>query len=177
MLLVSTTYGFAQTGASNKIRRTLTISEIKKSFPYNKAKSIKLVSFKFHYPEPEAVDHEALEYQPQIPKTNGTIDLTKMFEVKTLDNKIEEKLLSILMNKDTEDTNEISFCYEPRNGIVFFDEADNVIGYIEICFECLQYKVEPTTITVTTLYPMEFDALRSIFKEVGITYGTLQSED
>jgi hypothetical protein len=179
LILVSATYCFGQSGEQTKKRSKLTISEIKKLFPYNKTKSIRLVSFKYDYPkpDPDTVDGEVPMYLPEIPKTNGTIDLTKMFEVKTLDQKAEEKLLGILVNSDTKDIAEVAFCYAPRNGIVFFDELDNIVGYIEICFECLRYQAEPTTITVTTLYPKEYDALRDFFKEVGITYGTAQSDE
>lgn len=151
----------------------MTISEIKKSFPYNKTETIKLVSFKYDYPGFDTIKLESAPYEPEIPKTNGQIDLSKMFEVKTLDNDAEEELLHLLMNYDDQDTNDIAMCYEPRNGIVFFDNGERVIGYIEVCFECLQYKKEPTSITVSTLYPHEFKALQEFFKKAGIVYGTV----
>lgn len=148
----------------------MTISEIRKSFPYNKTETIKLVSFKY---ELDTAGEAIPVYEPKTPKTNGQIDLSKMFEVKTLDNEAEEKLLHLLMNYDDQDTNEVGLCYEPRNGIVFFDNSGHIIGYIEICFACLQYKTEPAGITVSTLYQEEYEALKDFFKEAGITYGTV----
>jgi hypothetical protein len=32
-------------------------------------------------------------------------------------------------------------CYEPRHGIVFYNNQNALIGYIEICFECSQIHV------------------------------------
>lgn len=153
----------------------MTISEIKKSFPYNKTATIKLVSFKYDYPVVKESDTTELEipvYEPEMPKTNGQIDLTKMFEVKTLDEERETELMRILMNYDHQDTNSVAFCYEPRNGIVFFDKDQHILGYIEICFECLRYKTAPSSITISTLYPDEFETMRSLFERAGITYGT-----
>ena len=100
-----------------------------------------------------------------------------MFEVKTLDSEGEKELMRILMNYDSQDTSSVAFCYEPRNGIIFFDKVGRIIGYIEICFECLRYKTLPDTINVSTLFPDEFEKMKILFKRVGITYGTSASRD
>ena len=158
----------------------MTISEIKRSFPYNKAETIKLVSFKSDYPavkESDTTETEIPVHKPEIPKTNGQIDMTKMFEVRTLDDEGEKELMMILMNYDHQDTNSVAFCYEPRNGIVFFDQDQRLLGYIEICFECLRYKTDPSTITISTLFPDEFKALKTLFKGTGIIYGKDEARD
>lgn len=142
----------------------MTISEIKKKFPFDKAHTIKLVSFKHNYPVMQESDTvEIPAYEPEIPKTNGTVDLTKMFEIKTLDRELTTRLLDILVNYDNEDReSEVALCYEPRNGIVFIDKTDKVIGFVEICFECLQYKVEPSTLTVPNFCSEKFEALKGL---------------
>ena len=150
-------------------------SEIKKSFPYNKTETIKLVSFKYDYPavnESDTTEMEIKAYEPQTPRINGQIDMTKMFEVKTLDEQGKEKLMKILMNYDHQDVNEVVFCYEPRNGIVFLDKKQQIIGYIEICFECQKVKPEPSNVTISTLFPDEFKTLKRFFRGAGIMYGT-----
>jgi hypothetical protein len=180
LILVSTSYCFGQSGDYCGKKKKLKNLEIKKQFPYNETELIKLVSFKYDYPEiqSDTGDIEVPDYQPEIPKTSGKLDLTKMFETKTLDSKLTEKLLDILVNYDNEDRqSEVAFCYEPRNGIVFLDKEDNVIGYVEICFDCLRYKVVPNSMNVTRFCTEKFDALKNIFKEVGITYGTIHSGD
>lgn len=156
------------------------LSEIKKSFPYNKTEIIKLVSFTYNYPkanESDTAEMKIQAYEPETPRTNGQIDMTKMFEVKTLDAQGEETLMKILMNYDHQDTNEVVFCYEPRNGIVFMDKDQRIIGYIEMCFECLKFKSEPSTITICTLFPDEFKMLKRFFREAGIMYGTNDARD
>ena len=179
LILLSTIYCFGQSGKYCGKKKKLTISEIKKKFPFDKAETIKLVSFKHAYAVMQESDTvEVPVYEPEIPKTNGTVDLTKMFESKTLDRNLIDKLLYILVNYDNQDReSEVAFCYEPRNGIVFIDKTDKVIGYVEICFDCLLYKVEPSTLTVTKFCSEKFEALKSIFKESGISYGTVRGVD
>ena len=179
IILLSTICSFGQSGDYCGKRKKLTISEIKTRFPFDKTYTIKLVSFKHEYPVIKESDTVAVPiYEPEIPKTNGTVDITKMFESKTLDPKLTDKLLDILVNYDNEDReSEVAFCYEPRNGIVFMDKTDKVIGFVEICFDCLRYKVEPSTLTVTDFCSEKFDALKTLFKESGISYGTVRGVD
>lgn len=174
MVIVSAAHCFGQTGAYCGKKGKLPISEIQKQFRYNRTKSIKLVSFKYEDPElqSDTADIEVPAYHPEIPKTNGAIDLTKMSEVKTLDDKTADELLDILVNYDNEDRpSEVAFCYEPRNGILFLDSGSSVVAYIEICFECLRYKVEPSTATVSHFCTEKFDALKTLFRKAGVNYG------
>jgi hypothetical protein len=160
--------------------RQMKLSEIKKSFPYNNTETIKLVSFKFDYPvvnESDTTEMKIKAYEPETPRINGQIDMTKMFEVKTLDQQGEGKLMKILMNYDHQDVNEVVFCYDPRNGIVFLDKDQQIIGYIEVCFECRKVKTEPSKVTISTLFPDEFKTLKKFFRDVGITYGTNDTLD
>jgi hypothetical protein len=95
-----------------------------------------------------------------------------MHEVKTLDKSMADKLLDILVNYDNGDNGlEIAMCYEPRNGIVFLDRSEKVLGYIEICFDCQQLKIEPKTLPVASFCNEKMDVIQGIFIKTGITYG------
>src|SRR5689334_8254910 len=104
--------------------KRLSIAEIKKQFPFNSTETIKLVSFK-----PDTPQADSIIVEPEIPKTNGQIDMTKMFEVKTLSDKQEDKILNILLNTKPPKTIQVVFCYEPRNGIIFLDKDEKILGY------------------------------------------------
>lgn len=131
LILLSTVCCLGQGQNDKKKAKQMTISEIKRSFPYNKTETIRLVSFKYDYPVVNESDTiEIPVYEPEIPKTNDQIDLTKMFEVKTLDEQGEIELMRILMNYDHQDTNSVAFCYEPRNGVVFFDKDQIILGLL-----------------------------------------------
>lgn len=148
------------------------LTQIRKSFPYNTMHAIKVVSFKG-----EMID--SLYEERKIPKTAGKVDLQKMFEVKTLDKELTKKMLDILVNYDAvgDGDREVMMCYEPRNGIVFVDKANNVLGYIEICFECQEFDVEPRTITLGAFCEEKLDAIQGIMIKAGITYGMTRTLD
>jgi hypothetical protein len=178
LFLVSTACCFGQ-DAKNKSKQ-VTISEIRKSYPYNKTDTIKLVSFKYEYSvlkESNTTELEIRADEIETPRTDGQIDMTKMFEVKTLGEQEEENLMKILTNSDHQETNEVMMCYEPRNGIAFLDKDQRIIGYIEICFECLRFKTEPGNVTINTLSPTEFKMLKTLFKRAGIVYGTNEGQN
>ena len=75
-----------------------------------------------------------------------------------------EKLKNSLINCKTK--NWVAACYDPRHSILFYNEKDEIFGYIEICFEC--NRVESTSnlkfISECALSQEE------LFKEFGITY-------
>lgn len=42
---------------------------------------------------------------------------------------------SILLHRNSNSQTVLS-CYNPRNGVLFYNEIHQVIGYLEICFQC-----------------------------------------
>jgi len=58
-------------------------------------------------------------------------------------------------------------CYEPRNGILFYDKNNLILGYLEICFACrevvgLSYPGD------TNLTETQFQDLKKLFVELGL---------
>jgi len=151
-------------------RKRKDLKGIKKQFPYNYMHEVKVVSFKG-----QEIDSILLR---KIPKTGGKVDFKKMFEVRTLDADLADKMLDILVNYDNGTRSMVvMMCYDPRNAIVFLDKSDNVLGYIEICFDCQQYEIEPKTITLGGFCTEKMDAIQGIMQKAGITYGMVRSTD
>lgn len=151
--------------------RNLSTADIMSRFPFSKAKVIKVVSFK-------KPSKEAIEWQ--IPKTvNGKIDMTRLFEVKALDASQTARLMDILMNygyvplssNKAEKNVRVNLCYYPRHAILFEDRGSNILGYIEICIECLRYKTQPETLDVGEFCFDKYKLLEDFFRDVGIAYG------
>jgi hypothetical protein len=142
------------------------IEKIKKKFPFNELKTIRLVSFK----------REKEEDERKTPKTNEQIDFRKMFENVLLSADNESVLLDILFNYNNDLKNEdISWeaasCYEPRNAIVFMDNKGKVLGFVEVCFDCKRYVIEPKSMAIGEFCDEKFDRLKDIFGKSGIKYG------
>jgi hypothetical protein len=74
------------------------------------------------------------------------------------------KLKEELMNSKVE--NWEAACYDPRHAIIFYDNKNEVFGYVELCFDCNGSYYSPNMEIISK------PALRQekLFKEFGITY-------
>lgn len=62
------------------------------------------------------------------------IDFSKITCKEIVSNK--EDLFQILISSTKNTSHERGICYEPRNGVLFFDKGGTLLGYLEICFAC-----------------------------------------
>lgn len=74
------------------------------------------------------------------------------------------KLKNELINSEVE--NWEAACYNPRHAIIFYNNKNEVFGYVELCFDCNGSYYSPNMEIISKL------ALRQekLFKEFGITY-------
>ena len=64
----------------------------------------------------------------------------------------------------------------PRNAILFYDNENKLIGFIEVCFECRNYRTTDKRITLGEECNQKFDMLKEFFVECGIKFGTIEKE-
>lgn len=107
-----------------------------KNYPFNKAAEIKLVSFNYEGGQIE----DTAYINPLLLK--GKFHAICRFpfkEIKSINYLQTDSLTDILFNYGyiKEPTIEdLTKCYVPRNGILFFNEKGKVFEFIEICFAC-----------------------------------------
>jgi tetratricopeptide (TPR) repeat protein len=111
-----------------------------------------------------------------VPLKDGQVDISRFFEVKRVDEKDKDELFKILVNYDyspsaTNIKSTAYFCYDPRNAILFVNKRGQIIGYVEICFECNGYKVMPRNLEIGRFCDEKFNALKEQFAKSGIDYG------
>jgi hypothetical protein len=147
------------------INKKLTTKEINERFPFfAQTATIKLTSFRNENPE---------EHDAELPRKKGKINMRKMHEVVTLNKDLTDKLLDLLINYDNpSDNNGVILCYEPRNAIIFCDRENEIIGAVEICFECHRFKAEPPNLPLGQFCNEKFDVLQGFFRSAGIQFGT-----
>ena len=139
----------------------LSPAERKNKYPFNTAEKISIISFNADL--------------GQTPITNDTIHRSKTNDFIALSSEQIEDLTDILYNYNyAKKTNLISEqkvgCYYPRHAIVFTDQADKVLTFIEICFECREIKTALQTESTGLFCEGKYDLLKSFFIAIGINY-------
>lgn len=122
-------------GGSQHINTTrYKLSERRAAYPFKKATAIKLASFGPVKPK-NSEDWERFE----LPMENDTICLSKLNQLLQLNQSQIDTLTDILYNtcyRNTINTVNAMACYFPRNAILFMDQDNHMMEYVEICFEC-----------------------------------------
>ncbi|MDF3028313.1 MAG: hypothetical protein K0S23_2620 [Fluviicola sp.] len=67
------------------------------------------------------------------------IDYSVISKRKQLNN--SDELFQILISSTQNTSWTSGDCYEPRNGILFFDKNGELLAYLEICFTCSSIKI------------------------------------
>ena len=132
-------------------------------YPFNKASSIKLVSF----PCKE-------EGMCGIPTNGDRIVLDQLKEIKTLNLAQVDQLTNILYNYSFRGKFDFALetlCYNPRNAILFFDDKGKLFAYIELCFECINSELSSPRIKLGDNCAGKYQLLQNFFAKSGITYG------
>jgi hypothetical protein len=141
-------------------------------YPFNKATAIKLVSF--GNGNDSAGDMEML-----LPVENDTLCLSKLKQAVLLKKTQTDSLTDILYNTCSRWTitqTDHSGCYFPRNAIVFLDQKDRVLDFIEICFECRGIRLGSKKIKAFDDCSYMFNELQSFFRRTTLatTAGELE---
>jgi hypothetical protein len=161
-----------------------------KMYPYSKAAKILAVSFDGAGQPNQLIvldtdtskiakklTTQEIQRQKGLVIIGDSLDYSTLIEVKTLGINEINKLTNIIYNTDYKKTLPNTgamghSCYEPRNGIIFLNKKGKVIDYLEICFECKQYKSKYDKLDVGEYCTQKFDMLRKFFLSVDIKYGT-----
>lgn len=99
-----------------------------------------------------------------------SIDMTRFYERKFIDDTVRMQLEKVLFGTPQSNINEF-LCYEPRNGILFYDKSNVLLGIMEICFECQGVRYSAGFPMRPEIYPEQFRALKKLFFTVGIRRG------
>lgn len=176
----------------------MTVEERRNTFPFNKAKKVYLVAFPSKFTPVQITEtgdylkYDSLSYSKLGFKIINTVKLPNNYQSEYL---IIEKrelnqlqldtlsnlLLNYKINKKKLPKNLLLIgigCYYPRNAVLFVDENEKIISYIEICFECMQFYQGPdeTIENFNILANLEecfgrVELLKDFFRDCKIEYG------
>ncbi len=168
-----------------------TVEERNSIFPFSEAKKVLLISYPnaevYHLKRKDSVGLS--EYGYKIEKefifhdslNVKLYDATKIVELKS---KTINELSNLMLNydykikaNDTLLTISVVDCYTPRNAIIFLDKNEKVISVLEICFECIQYYLFPTSKEFKNVLGLECDKKLEYFRKMFDDYGFENSKN
>jgi hypothetical protein len=141
-------------------------------FPFNKAATVKLISF--------AIPLDTPIYTALAP-SRYVLNQKSVIESKLLSISAVDSLTDILYNVGYSPI-KLNFklvstgygCYSPRNAILFLDSNGEINEYIELCFDCEKYYLSSAKIKNTEYCEQKYDMLKAFFLSQGIKYGTTE---
>lgn len=129
-------------------------------FPFNKSEKIVIVSFDVHL--------------GKLPVVNNLVDTAKISEYIILNNAQTDSLTNILLNYNYPVTNTVfvisETCYDPRHAILFYNEKNDLIAYLELCFSCGDFDSNFEVFWLTQFCRGKYELMESFFAEAGIKY-------
>jgi len=143
------------------------LSQRVKNYPFHIADKIMVVSFNIQR------DSLNLLQEGKLPQEDDRLKIQEIPEIIPLNKNQIDSLTDILYNYDYEsNVGTITHnCFNPRHAIVFLDNSDKVIGYIEICFECSGNQTSDEKIKTGNFCGGKYDLLQDFFKHIGIERG------
>lgn len=162
---------------SQKINYTkYSLKERGSFYPFKKSSKILIVVFDKQTKELDSTDwrfgkaafKEFKNIKYGLPLLNDTVCFSKLMQVKELAANEIETLTDILYNTCfrwtiTEETK--AACYLPHNAILFLNNKNKLIGYIEICFSCRQIRYSDKRIERFLECDFAIDALKTYFQK------------
>ena len=134
-------------------------------YPFEKAMHVQLVSYK---------TRDSGYLYAKLPMKHHKVDYSRLKEVISLSKKQIESLTDILYNYGFKGDDHFithMMCYDPRNAILFVDSTGKAFAFLEICFECHDYRVSSKSIKTGDFCEQKYDLLKAFFRKVGISYG------
>ena len=147
-----------------------------KMFPLDNTTYIKVVA---HRTKNGMIGAELQKYLDSIKIGEDTINLKEFDEHINLNLSQIEKLSDVIFNyshKGKEYAMSDTMCYQPRNAIIFLDNNNKVLGFIEICFGCNHLRTSDKRIDIGDYCEQKYDLIKNIFRECGIRYGITEVE-
>jgi len=147
----------------------LTVTERNKIYPYNISEKIVLATY--HQQKPGVAGGEMWSYFVSMEEDKSLFDKLRFEDYVELNSSQKDELTNLIFNygylKDS-NVRMSSGCYMPNNAILFLDKDDNLLEYIEICFDCNAFRSSNKEIDLGDECMQKMDLLNEFFLKSGI---------
>ena len=149
----------------------LTVSERNKIYPYNISAKVVLATYLPKEKGVSVMGSEMQDYFRSLKEDRNLFDKKRFKEFIYLNDNQKNELTDIIFNygyKKNLNIDMHSLCYMPNNAILFLDKDDNLLEFIEICFDCDQFRTSNEEITLGDKCMQKMNLLDDFFLKSGI---------
>ncbi len=150
-----------------KENKSLTVEQRNEEFQFKNSRKIAYVSF------PETKEMNIEKYFENLNYEPSKFNIEDFFEVKYLNEYQINELSNLIYNigfRKNINAGRSANCYFPNNAVLFLNEDNSLLGYIEICFDCHRYRSSNVNFTLGEDCSQKIDMLKSLFSDAQITY-------
>lgn len=118
------------------------------------------------------VEYEEFESAIHFDRKNKGVNERKFLNSVLIDSSAIKEIILLYYQKnmDSIQVYSVGACYFPRHGVVFYDINDEIIAYLEVCFECTRTNYIGIFPSYNDLADKQFDNLKRIFKTYMLDY-------
>lgn len=149
----------------------LTVSERNKIYPYNISAKVVLATYLPKEKGAQVMGSEMQDYFRSLKEDRILFDKKRFKEFIYLKDNQKNELTDIIFNYGYKKNLNIgmhSLCYMPNNAILFLDKDDNLLEFIEICFDCNEFRTSNEEITLGDKCMQKMNLLDDFFLKSGI---------
>lgn len=141
-------------------------AKMQETFPFSEADRIEVISFEYK-------DYWDINEEGNYKIIDGKLafDESIIKERVILNSRIEKNLFKVLNSEICPDESGVYDCYTPEHRVLFYDENSKLIAYLEICFQCKDYRISDGWKTVG-FCDQNLEELKTLFKDAGIKHFT-----
>jgi len=155
------------TTASDATIQKVSERKIESTFPFSEAEKVEIISYT--YPK-----YSDIANKDNYDIVNGKIAFNESIIIDRvlLDDKYTNALFNILYTKSCPENYSVADCYRPAHRMIFYDKKHNIIAYLEVCLQCIGYRISPGFTKTEALCDTKMNELETFFKSVGIKHFT-----
>lgn len=149
----------------------LTVSERNKIYPYNISAKVVLATYLPKEKGVSVMGSEMQDYFRSLKEDRNLFDKKRFKDFIYLNDNQKNELTDIIFNYGYKKNLNIgmhSLCYMPNNAILFLDKDDNLLEFIEICFDCNEFRTSNEEITLGDKCMQKMNLLDDFFLKSGI---------
>lgn len=156
-------------------RDKMSFNQRSEMYPYNVSEKVVLATYLQQ--KDGVVGGEMMSYFNSLKENRSLFDKTRFKDYVEINSSQVGELTNIIFNYGYKKDNGLrgmSGCYMPNNAILFLDKDDNLLEFIEICFDCGSFRASKEAINLGEDCDAKMNLLSEFFISSGIakTYFT-----